>query len=118
MGNPALVNGMMNADQWNYFRNRLHPPDLTPAQFGAAFSDPSAQRTAADFVAQLKTAGLAGVGLGSVTIPVPVLVNQNGRRTVLWATRTLENSSDIVRSYVPRGHPFVTNKRANYRRVG
>lgn len=79
----APNNGIfMNADQWNYYRNIIAPPALTPAQFGTAFPELTATNrgtfTADMFVGRLHSAGLAGIGgmgylsngMGDV-IPVP-----------------------------------------------
>lgn len=72
--NPNLIGGRMNAHQWNYFRNILHPPEFTGEQFGKAFPTDDvalAPMTVVQFVEKLHSAGLAGgegmgfSGLGS-----------------------------------------------------
>lgn len=61
-GDPALKNGQMNQDQWNYYRNQIAPPALTGAQFGTAFPVAGGEvlQTADQFVSQLHSVGLAG----------------------------------------------------------
>ena len=63
-GNAFLVNGNLNPDQWNFYRNNLYPPALTPAQFSDAFKDFDMTQpiSAAAFVNALHNAGLAGLG--------------------------------------------------------
>lgn len=59
-GDPILVNGMMDQDHWNYYRNEIVPPALTGAQLASAFPGPDVAITADAFVAQLQSVGLAG----------------------------------------------------------
>lgn len=64
--NPNLIGGRMNAHQWNYFRNMLHPPEFTGEQFGTAFPTDDvalAPMTVVQFVEKLHSVGLAG-GMG------------------------------------------------------
>lgn len=81
--NAAKDNGFLaagfDAYQWNWYRNQLHPPDLTPEQFGLAFPDPSAKLTASAFVAALQ-----GKGLGALPkrLFMPMLL-QVGKQSVL-----------------------------------
>lgn len=80
----AGASTMMNADQWNYYRNNIAPPALTPAQFGAAFPNMTADRgpnmTVDQFLSAINAAGLVGnagmmgIGMGrgiGDVIPVP-----------------------------------------------
>lgn len=48
----------LNADQWNYYRNSLFPPALTPEQFGAAFPSPTTGMSVDDFLNALKAGGI------------------------------------------------------------
>jgi hypothetical protein len=86
--------GKGNANQWNYYRNTLRPPALSPAQFGAAFPDAGDANpplmTAEEFVAKLTS---ANVGLGAVIIPLPMRLNIRGVDTVIWASRALRGSN-------------------------
>ncbi len=70
----------LNADQWNYYRNQLYPPALTPQQFGLAFpvrTDPMPNMSVDDFLTALQGAGLnaanpnAGVSGIVMARPVP-----------------------------------------------
>lgn len=69
------------ADQWNYYRNNLFPPALTPEQFGMAFqrTDPMPGISVDQFINALVGAGInpanpnAGVsGLRGVVAAAPV----------------------------------------------
>lgn len=72
----------LTADQWNYYRNNLFPPALSPAQFGLAFptrTDPMPQMSVDQFIQALVSAGInpanpnAGVsGLRGVIPAQPV----------------------------------------------
>jgi len=77
-----MVNGQMNPDQWNYYRNALFPPVLTGAQFDSAFPDRTVLMTAQGFVAALKGQGLAG--LGGRRMRVPVMLNTPRGRVQTW----------------------------------
>jgi len=50
----------LNADQWNYYRNQLFPPETTGAQFSAAFQrvDPMPNMSVDQFLAALVGAGV------------------------------------------------------------
>lgn len=70
----------LTADQWNYYRNALFPPALTPEQFGRAFpvrTDPMPALTVDQFLAAVSAAGInASTGLGGIRglgdqVPVP-----------------------------------------------
>jgi hypothetical protein len=59
-GDPALKNGTMNQDQWNYYRNTIAPPALTAAQLASAYPPGNEVAITADqFVNQLHSVGLA-----------------------------------------------------------
>jgi hypothetical protein len=105
-GNSFLVAGKMNQDQWNYYRNQLWPPDLSGAQLSAAFPNGPEQLTAEDFVGRLQSVGLAGLGLGRVTVPVPVLVRTPAGPVVVWAARDLPGSGAPRVAVFPAAHPF------------
>lgn len=92
---------LLTSDQWNFYRNQLRPPDLTPAQLSSAVPAGAAPMTAADFVAKLHA-----VGLGAVRIPVPTVVNLGGRQVVVWSSRPGGRSPSSPRPLgFPRG-PF------------
>jgi hypothetical protein len=61
-----------NAHQWNYYRNMVAPPDLTPQQFGLAFgAQDQVPMSLTQFLQRLQSAGLVGMsGLGEV-VAVP-----------------------------------------------
>jgi hypothetical protein len=55
----------LNADQWNYYRNNLFPPALTPDQFGTLLSKLSAGVTrdamnVDQFLYALQSSGVVG----------------------------------------------------------
>lgn len=69
-GNLFMVDGKLNGDQWNYYRNQLAPPELTAAQMLQAFPNGMGQQlmTVDQFLAALNSAGLSGVyGVGGGT---------------------------------------------------
>lgn len=109
-----LVNGQMSAWQWNYYLNILRPPGVPGPQFAAAFPDAAQLITAAQFVGALggQAGGLSG--LGSVTIPVPVMVQSGGRPVVVWAARELPGSgakNEMRVALFPGAHPFGVRPR-------
>jgi hypothetical protein len=75
----------LTADQWNYYRNQLFPPALSPQAFGAAFpvrTDPMPSLSIDQFLAALNAAGinaaapgtgggLSGMGRIGNIVPVP-----------------------------------------------
>ncbi len=71
----------LNADQWNYYRNTVFPPALTPAQFGSAFqrTDPMPNMSVDQFLAALVAVGLNPASPGAAisglrgVIPVPAV---------------------------------------------
>jgi hypothetical protein len=51
----------LTADQWDYYRNQLYPPSLSPNQFGLAFpvrTDPMPVMSVDQFIAALTAAGI------------------------------------------------------------
>jgi len=113
----------LDQHQWNFYRNKLWPPDFSGAQWSSAFpSSASEQLTAEEFVGRLQKVGLAGLGLGSVTIPVPMMVETpDGRRVMVWAARDLPGSGPSRVAVFPNAHPFALGARplpgANWRRA-
>lgn len=75
-GNPALVNGRMDAHNWNWYQNQLGR-ELSPQEFGSAFPNGSDmnQMTLDEFMSALQSAGLAGMrrgrGVGGLRAIVP-----------------------------------------------
>lgn len=111
-GDANLVNGQMNAWQWNYYLvNVLRLTPLSDAQFGVAFPTPASLLTPDQFAAAFQAAGGLS-GLGRVTIPVPIPVMSGGRRVIAWASRDLAGSGSPRAALFPAAHPFTVRARA------
>ena len=115
----SINNGYsLSMDGWNFYRNNVQPPALTAEQFGqvVAALPAGVDRslvTVDQFLAALKASGVVSglSGLGAVSIAVPMLVNVNGRRGVVWASHNVGSAG-------PSGLHGLDHPKPNYRRAG